>query len=259
MYLEFYGLKEEPFNLTPDSHFLYLSDQHRKALSHLKYGIEHKKGFIALTGEVGSGKTTVCRALLKMLDRQKHETALVLNSFVSSENLLRMIHKDFGITSENLNEKETVPDNTEALKEFLIDGLNRFLLQQDRERKTVILIIDECQNLSFEVLEQIRMLSNLETEKEKLLQIILIGQPEFLEKLSSYELRQLNQRITVRSHLAPLKYEECRDYIMHRLKIAGSDGSIRFAEKAMKMIKTGKIKDSKTIIAIQAYMLEKKV
>ncbi|MCK5706321.1 MAG: AAA family ATPase [Candidatus Aureabacteria bacterium] len=224
MYLEFYGLNEEPFNLTPDSNFLFLSEQHRKALSHLKYGIEQKKGFIALTGEVGSGKTTVCRALLKMLDKDKFETALILSSFVSANSMLKMINGDLGIYG---GEKD---------KEAMIHSLNKFLFKQREKGKTVVVLIDECQNLNFEVLEQIRMLSNLETEKEKLIQIVLIGQPEFLEKLSSHELRQLNQRITVRAHLSPLKYHECRDYIMHRLKIAGSDGSLEFTEKAVKKI-----------------------
>jgi len=236
MYLEFYGLKEEPFNLTPDSNFLYLSEQHRKALSHLKYGIEQKKGFISLTGEVGSGKTTVCRAILKMLDKDVFETALILNSFITTENLLKIINEDLGISSTPKASSKEQFEIVSLINETLTISLNKFLFEQKEKGKTVVIIIDECQSLSFEVLEQLRMLSNLETEKEKLLQIVLIGQPEFLEKLSSYELRQLNQRITVRAHLAPLKYHECRDYIMHRLKIAGSDGSIRFTEKAISLI-----------------------
>lgn len=208
MYLDFYDMKEEPFNLTPDTDFIFPSSQYSKAINHLLYGVERKKGFILITGEVGAGKTTLCRSLLRKLDSEKIEIAIILNSFLSEVELLRAINRDLGLAAKG----ET--------KEELIEELNSFLLYKKEQDKTVVLVVDECQNLGFPVLEQIRMLSNLETEKDKLLQIILIGQPEFLETLSSNNLRQLNQRITVKYHIEPLTLEETEKYIYHRIKVA---------------------------------------
>ncbi|NQT82101.1 AAA family ATPase [bacterium] len=223
MYLDFYGLAESPFNLTPDTSFLFPSRVHREVLAHLFYGVNSRKGFIVVSGEVGSGKTTLCRALLTKLGPDT-EAALVLNSFLSELELLKTINEDFGIKSKASSRKE------------LIDELNDFLLDRRMKGKNVVLIIDEAQNLSFPVLEQIRMLSNLETEKEKLLQIVLMGQPELRRLLASPRLRQLNQRITVRHHITPLTKKETVQYVYHRLKIAGSSGNIVFTEAALNEI-----------------------
>jgi general secretion pathway protein A len=223
MYLEFYGLSESPFNLTPDANFLYPSKVHREVLAHLLYGVNSRKGFIMVTGEVGSGKTTICRALLKKLGPNT-DVALVLNSFLSEEELLKTVNEDLGISATGKTKKE------------LIDELNDFLLQQRMKGRNVVLIIDEAQNLSFPVLEQIRMLSNLETEKEKLLQIVLVGQPELRRLIGSPRLRQLSQRITVRHHITPLTRDETIQYIYHRLKVAGASENIVFANGALNEI-----------------------
>lgn len=216
MYLDFYGLKEKPFNLTPDSHFLFLSQKHKEALAHIKYGIEEKKGFVLITGEIGSGKTTLCRALLGELDKN-YKIALVLDSMVSPTGLLRAIIIDLGITTMARSRQD------------ILYVLNRFLI----EERDVVIVIDEAQNLSRLALEEIRLLGNLETEKEKLLQIVLMGQPELREKLSKENLRQLNQRISVRYHIQPFDREEAEQYIFHRLKIAGDLGRIIFQEDAL--------------------------
>jgi putative secretion ATPase (PEP-CTERM system associated) len=223
MYLEFYGLSESPFNLTPDANFLYPSKVHREVLAHLLYGINSRKGFIMVTGEVGSGKTTLCRALLKKLGPNT-DVALVLNSFLTEEELLKTINEDLGIPTGGKTKKE------------LIDELNSFLLEERMKGRNVVVILDEAQNLSFPVLEQIRMLSNLETEKEKLLQIVLVGQPELRRLIGSTRLRQLSQRITVRHHITPLSQAETSQYIYHRLKIAGATASIVFTAGALKEI-----------------------
>ncbi len=220
MYLPFYGLKNRPFNLTPDAGFLFPSKIHREVLDHLLYGINQRKGFIMVTGEVGSGKTTLCRALLNRLDANT-EVAFVLNSFLSEIELLKTINEDLGLNAAGETKKE------------LIDVLNAFLLGETEKGKNVVIVIDEAQNLSFPVLEQIRMLSNLETDKEKLLQIVLVGQPELRQKLGLARLRQLNQRISVRHHLVPLTKKEMSGYIYHRLKVAGSKGNIYFTKGAM--------------------------
>ncbi len=224
MYEEFYGLKEKPFNLTPDSRFFFLSENHRGAFEHLLYGIKEREGFILITGEVGAGKTTLCRALLNKLESHSTVSALILNPMFSGQELLQCILGDFGIQSRATTKKE------------LLDELNQFLLSQQAANRNSILIIDEAQNLSLPVLEEIRILSNLETEKEKLLQIILMGQVELKEKLSLPRLRQLNQRISIRYHLEPLGKDEVPRYIHHRLTVAGSSGDIHFTPGALREI-----------------------
>ncbi|MFH1798026.1 MAG: XrtA/PEP-CTERM system-associated ATPase [Candidatus Omnitrophota bacterium] len=223
MYLNFYGLRENPFNVTSDPHFLYLSHTHKEALNHILYGINQRKGFIEITGEIGAGKTTLCRALLNRFD-SKIKTSLIFNSNLPENQLLEAILNDFGITPERKN------------KVTFFKQLNNFLLEQLSSGNNTVLIIDEAQNLRSTTLEAIRMLSNLETEKEKLLQIILVGQPELRKKLNSPELAQLRQRISVRFHVKALKREETKKYIEHRLMVAGSDGNITFTEEAINNI-----------------------
>ena len=220
MYLEFYDLKEKPFSVTSDPNFLYLSRKHREAISHMQYGIEERMGFLEITGEIGTGKTTVSKALLNTLDEHT-KTAFILNSNLSEIQLLEAIVTDFGIKLKNKN------------KITMLSELNKFLLEQLRCNNNTVLIIDEAQNLKPSLLEQVRLLSNLETEKEKLLQIILVGQPELKEKLASWELAQLRQRIAIRYHILPLDRDETKAYISHRLSIAGSNGNKFFTEGAI--------------------------
>lgn len=218
MFLEYFGLRENPFNVTSDPDFLYLSHTHKEALSHLLYGIHERKGYVALTGEVGSGKTTICRALL---NRRKDctKTSLVLNPDLPERQLLQAILQDFGITPKHKNKFE------------LINQLNEFLLQELSRGNNAVLILDEAQNIKMSTLETIRLLSNLETEKEKLLQIILVGQPELRDKLNSPKLLQLRQRLSVRYHIEPLSKEEVSEYIDHRLYRAGASGRRIFSEE----------------------------
>ena len=223
MYLEFFNLKEYPFNVTPDTRFLFLSTQHKEAINCLLYGITERKGFTTLTGEIGTGKTTITREVLNRLDTTI-ATSLVFNPLLSVDELLKSINQDFGC-------KETKGFHTHP-----IYTLNEFLLEQEQTGKNAVVFIDEAQNLSFEALEAIRMLSNLETEHKKLLQIILIGQPELERKLSSYELRQLNQRISVRYNLTPLNFKETKAYIIHRLFTANTSGELHFSDGAIKKI-----------------------
>ena len=223
MYQEFYGLREKPFALTPDPQFLFLSESHRTAMESLLYGIHQREGFMVLTGDIGTGKTTLCRALLGRVD-PRVKTAVIFNSFLTEEELLETILQDLGLVTRGKSRKK------------LIDELNKFLLSQLSEGNHVALIIDEAQNLSITVLEQIRMLSNLETEKEKLLQIILLGQLELDQKLQSSELKQLSQRIAIRHHLLPLTPTEIESYIYQRLMVAGSQGSITFLKSALNEI-----------------------
>jgi len=225
MFESFFGLSENPFNLTPDPKFLFLSQVHQEALSHLQYGIEQRKGFVLITGEVGAGKTTICRSLLAMLPG-KTRTALVLNPSLSDVELLQTINQDFGIEAGFTSKKD------------LLDNLYEFLIKVFVDGENAVLIIDECQNLAPEVLEQIRMLSNLETEKEKLLQILLIGQPQLAEMLSSPDLKQINDRIVLRYHIWPIGLADTKDYISHRLAVAGSHGDIKFTSGAVKGIYT---------------------
>lgn len=223
MYEDFYGLREKPFNLTPDPRFLFLSESHRVALEHLLYGITQKEGFMLIVGDVGLGKTTLCRFLMEKLGEDT-ETALILNPQISEEELLSGILSEFGITS------------SETGKKGMVDRLNQFLLEKLASNRKVAVVVDEAQNLSLSVLEQIRLLSNLETEKEKLLQIILLGQPELQEKLKLPVLRQLNQRISIRCHLRPLGKNETQKYIEHRLMIAGAKGDITLSKRAISLI-----------------------
>ncbi|MDP8211869.1 MAG: AAA family ATPase [Candidatus Zapsychrus exili] len=227
MYKEFYNLKENPFSVTADPDFFFSSSRHQEAFSHLIYGIEERKGILAITGEIGTGKTTLCKTLLSRLD-ESTKTALILYPNFSNTQLLKLIIKDLGI-EERLSNKFS-----------LISALNEFLLSQTSQGNNVVLIVDEAQNLKPSQLEQIRLLSNLETEKEKLLQIILVGQPELYEKLKLTSLRQLNQRIAVRYHVMPLERNEIKPYINHRLKIASIQKSGRksptFNENAISAI-----------------------
>ena len=223
MFEKYFGLTENPFNLTPDPKYLYFSEVHKEALSHLKYGIDERKGFILITGEVGAGKTTLCRVLLTTLP-DTIKTALILNPTLSDIELLQTINQEFGINSASVSKKA------------LLDDLYGFLLDVRSKNKNAVLIIDECQNLSPDVLEEIRMLSNLETEKEKLLQIVLIGQPELKSMLSTPSLKQINDRITVRYHMGLLSKPDTRDYIKHRLIISGSHGDINFSRAALNKI-----------------------
>jgi type II secretory pathway predicted ATPase ExeA/murein L,D-transpeptidase YcbB/YkuD len=223
MYNKFFGFKEKPFKLVPNPEYLFLSKSHEEALAHLTYAVSQGDGFVEITGEVGTGKTTLCRAFLDGLDRSV-EAAYIFNPKLDSLQLLKSINDEFGIDSE--------PDN---IKE-LIDILNTFLIEQKAADKKVIILIDEAQNLSMEVLEQLRLLSNLETTQEKLLQIILVGQPELGEALSSYELRQLGQRITINCNLQPLGFQETIDYIRHRISLASHRAGPQFNQAAYKAI-----------------------
>lgn len=224
MYNKYFGLSEPPFSIAPDPRFLFMSEQHREALAHLLYGISSNGGFILLTGEVGTGKTTVSRCLLEQLPEDT-EVAFILNSKYSVDELLAAICDDLGIT---------YPKDDCGLKAY-VDAINQHLLKKYQENKHTVLIIDEAQNLSVDVLETIRLLTNLETNTQKLLQIILIGQPELTEKLKQPELRQINQRITARYHLRALSPEELPAYIRHRLSVAGVDGLI-FQEASLKRL-----------------------
>jgi general secretion pathway protein A len=224
MYQEFYGLSAMPFNITPDPAFLYLSPGHQEAMQHLRYGIAQKKGFIVLTGEVGCGKTTLCRFLLDEISDKAVETALILNPRLSETQLLHAILVELGIPSGSKSRQE------------LIDQLNRHLLKKVEEGRDIVLIIDESQNMTFQALEHIRLLSNLETDTQKLLQIILIGQPELKEKLNHKSLRQLRQRVLVHYDLRPLDREETENYIRFRLMQAGANGRPTFTPAALKKI-----------------------
>lgn len=223
MYLEYYRLREKPFNVTSDPSFLYMSKRHKEAFKHLIYGIKERAGFIEITGEVGTGKTTLCRALLNKLDAHT-KAAFIFNSDLSELQLLQAIVEDLGIKVKKRSKID------------LFNKLNSFLIEQLKMGNNVVLILDEAQNLRPRTLEQMRMLSNLETEKEKLFQIILVGQPELRDKLNTSNLRQLKQRIGIRYHILPLDRDEILDYIKHRLYIAGSDGSIKFTEGAIEKI-----------------------
>src|SRR5271157_261529 len=216
MYLSFFGLSEKPFAITPDPRYLFLSERHAEALAHLLYGINEAGGFIQLTGEVGTGKTTVVRSLLSRLPHHA-DVAVILNPRITPAEFLLTICEELGVTIGE-------PDRSSV--KAMVDALNRKLLSAHAEGRRVIVIVDEAQNLSADVLEQVRLLTNLETATQKLLQIILIGQPELRELLDRNDLRQLAQRITGRYHLKPLSQEETLQYVRHRLRVAGASGEI---------------------------------
>jgi general secretion pathway protein A len=248
MYCEYYGLRERPFNVTSDPAFFFLSSSHREALSHLVYGINERKGVIVISGEIGTGKTTLCRVFLDsiagnyitqekspeaspkaiFLDQAMQKdikTAFIINPNFSTKELLEAIVADFGISAS----KKT--------KLSLVRQLNRFLLEETARGSNAVLIVDEAQNLKPNQLEEIRLLSNLETDKNKLLQIVLVGQPELRFKLNLESLAQLRQRVVVRYHIRPLEKSEIKEYIDHRLKIAGSSlDRIQFTDEAQGII-----------------------
>lgn len=223
MYLDFFNLKAEPFSITPDPHFLLLAPQYESAMESLLYGVRHRKGFMLLTGEVGTGKTTLCRELVGRLERDT-DVSVILNPLLSVEGLLRAINNDFG--------------NRVRMKaaEHQLEGMNKFLLSRAQLGRNAVVIIDEAQNLSIEALEMTRLLSNLETDSQKLLQVILVGQPELDLLLKDYRLRQLNQRISVRQHLGTLTRAEMHSYILHRLQVAGGRRSVDIDAGALRRI-----------------------
>lgn len=224
MYPKYFGLKEPSFSIAPDPHYLFLSEQHKEALAHLLYGAGESGGFVLLTGEVGTGKTTVCRAFLEQLP-DGVDVALVLNPTQTANELLLNLCDEFGIA---------VPPGEQSIKR-LVDRLNQYLLESHANGRRPVLIIDEAQNLQPQVMEQIRLLTNLETTKHKLLQIFLIGQPELRRMLESEQLRQINQRITARFHLTPFNLRETGDYIRHRVAVAGVDRPL-FTARAIRLI-----------------------
>jgi general secretion pathway protein A len=223
MYLNFYNLREAPFSPTPDPRFLFNSARHREALAQLVYGVTERKGFVVLTGEVGTGKTTLLRTLLERLDPVAYRVAYVHNSALPTDGLLEYVLQDWGVKSSA---------NTPAQRLF---ELNEFLIERHRQNVCPVLIVDEAQHLSVESLEAFRMLSNFETSRAKLMQILLVGQPELRDKLNLPELRQLKQRINLRCHISPLSPEETRLYIRHRLRIAGATDAI-FTDAAVQRI-----------------------
>ena len=223
MYKNFFGFKERPFQLVPNPAYLYLSKSHEEALAHLNYAVSEGDGFVEITGEVGAGKTTLCRVFLENLN-ENIECAYIFNPKLDSLQLLKAINDEFGI-----------PSGADNIKE-LIDTLNLYLIEKKGQGKRTILLIDEAQNLTRDVLEQIRLLSNLETSTSKLLQILLVGQPELGHMLDSHDLRQLSQRITLSCHLMPLTLKETQEYIEHRLQVAARKPKLKFAKTAIRMI-----------------------
>ena len=215
-------MKLAPFDITPNPRFLFHSNKHREAFNHLLYGIRERKGFVQLTGEVGAGKTTLCRALLEQLDGQ-FATALILNPVLDANELMKAIAAEFGLPVGSLNLDRL---DTLAL-------LNEFLLKQAELGRDAVLIIDEAQNLTEDLLEQVRLLSNIETDDRKLLQVVLLGQPELRDRLNEHGLRQLRQRISIRYHLHPLRHGEIGQYIQHRLQVSGANGAPYFTAPAV--------------------------
>jgi len=224
MYNQYFGFKEAPFSIAPDPRYLYMTAQHREALAHLVYGLNSEGGCILLTGEVGTGKTTICRCLLEQVPEQA-KVALVLNPKVSEIELLETICDELKIS---------YPDTENSLKTYT-DKIYGFLIESNRKNEKTVLIIDEAQNLSSDVLEQLRLLTNLETDQRKLLQIIILGQPELLDILAKTEMRQLAQRITARFHLKPLTKDEVKAYVSHRLAVAGQNVQL-FSENSIKLL-----------------------
>jgi type II secretory pathway predicted ATPase ExeA len=225
MYEQFYGLTDKPFSLTPNPRFVFYSQQYREAESQLLYGINNREGFMLVTGQPGTGKTTLCRDLIEKLDRDKTQSALIFNPFLNGVEMLAALLNEFGVS---------VPPN--GTRKELLDRLNQFLLAQLALGKSCVAIFDEAQHLSPEFLEQIRVLSNLETDQEKLIQIILAGQPELLDKIRTPKMAQLDQRVSIRCTLNDLEEQETDHYIHHRLNVAGARGQIRFTPKAVNAI-----------------------
>lgn len=224
MYKRFFGLKENPFNVNPDPRFLFQTREIQEALACLEYGIQRRKGFILLSGEVGTGKTTLINKLLEQLRGQRVTTAFIFNPRLSADQFLHFMMADFGIAAEF------------QMKSQVLLQLNQWLLERYRSGETAVLIVDEAQNLSLEVLEEIRLLTNLETSTEKLLQIVLSGQPELENLINQPALRQLRQRITLRCRMTPLSLEDTSGYISERLRIAGANGDTIFGPDALKMV-----------------------
>ena len=220
MYTSFFGFSCKPFQLTPDPEFLYMSRVHKRALTYLNYGITDNSGFILLTGEIGTGKTTIIRSLIKQFP-QEIRTARINNTKVTSEQLIAMINEDFGLNTKDRDKTRMLSDLTD------------FLIQQYADGCRAMIIIDEAQNLTPDLLEEIRLLSNLETDKSKLLQIILIGQPELNLTLSRPELEQLRQRIAINAYISHLGRDETEEYIKHRLRVAGGENAVTFEEGVM--------------------------
>jgi putative secretion ATPase (PEP-CTERM system associated) len=223
MYERHFSFKHKPFDLVPNPDFLFLSSTHQKAITYLDYGIKEKIGFILLTGEIGSGKTTIIRNLIKSLNGS-FKLSRIHNTKISSEQLISMVNEDFGLNIEGKN------------KTRLLSELNVFLVEQYSRKFQTILLIDEAQNLSPDLLEEIRLLSNLETDRAKLLQIILVGQPDLKKTLMLPELMQLRQRINISYHIAPLTVDETAKYIKHRLTVAGNPEAIKFDEDMLPLI-----------------------
>ena len=255
MYESFFGLRELPFRMTPDVRYFFASAKHQDALNHMVYAIQERRGFVVITGEIGSGKTTLSRVLLSKLDRLT-KTAVIRNTYLTAKDLL-------ALTLDELEVAYTPGTKTQLLKQ-----LNHFLVDQLKTDGNVVLLVDEAQNLSPKLLEEIRMLSNLETDREKLIQIVLMGQPELRSKLWLHPLAQFRQRVTVHYHLSPLSREETRGYIEHRLHIAGANGApvidaaahapiYRYTQGVPRLINalcdrallTGYVNESKTISA----------
>lgn len=226
MYKKFFGLKENPFNVNPDPRYLFLTRNTQEALACLTYGVQWRRGFILLTGEVGTGKTTLLNKLLYWLQRQRVATAFIFNPVLSESQFLDYMLADFGLRCESTQ------------KSHVLVRLNKWLLERYRTGSTAVLIVDEAQNLSAQLLEEIRLLTNLETATEKLLQIVLSGQPELEIKLNQPELRQLRQRITLRCKTQPLTLEETHQYLLSRLRIAGADGRPIFTPEAINAVHT---------------------
>ncbi len=225
MYLDFYKFKKNPFHITPDPEFLFLSSSHKEASASLIYGIEERKGFIAITGEIGVGKTTILRSYLESADPEKLKVVYIFNAVLSFESLIKQIFKELGLVAA---EGAGVPE--------LVNHLHRFLIEEYKNERNVVLIVDEAQNMPVETLENLRMLSNLETSKDKLVQIVMVGQPEFERKLELEELRQLKQRVAIRCRIKPLTREESLAYIQHRLMIASLFHNQVFTKGALKRI-----------------------
>ena len=225
MYEAFFGFSEKPFSLTPNPKFVFYSQQYREAEGQLLYGINNREGFMLVTGQPGTGKTTLCRDLIEKMDPSKVQSALIFNPFLSAHEMLATLLGEFGVSAP-----------PQATRKDLLDRLNQFLLAQLVLGKSCVAIFDEAQHLSTEFLEQIRVLSNLETDREKLLQIILVGQPELLEKIRTPGMAQLDQRVSIRCRLTYLGPEETDRYIHHRMNVAGARGRVRFDPKAVSEI-----------------------